>query len=758
MTFGGQSFTQYRPTRSLERHLSVSLGLRTLFESGTLMYTSGEVDYSILEIKRGRLRYRFNFGSGEGLVALDGKQINDGDWHQINLERHGNSAKITVDSAYEAQGSAPGMNDVLTLTSKKNKNEGPMVFFGAAVMSANDVRKGYHGCMDDVRLDGIPLPVLAADEDKRTSKKGKAIAELIKMTGISFKCEDRGLERPGVCGSQPCNNGGTCIELPDGLYNCKCPPRFQGPTCDYDLDPCASSPCLHGAACVNLKNDFHCNCPDKLSGKRCNYGKYCNPNPCQNGGLCEEGDDGQICQCRGFTGDLCTVDINECLRGNPCHNGGTCINRKGGFECVCPPGTQGPYCHTYGHIPRRSSSGGGSSGGRDERRDYHFKLEEIVGIIASLFGIVLIVLLWVMCRKFRVVKAARNGGSHQNANGNMAGSYHIQNEFDKAESIPMTNVRHPEGVYNNSREVKMNNLTRPLISPPHANREQQDPAFAYVDTVRSYGSAADELESLPPPQRLNQEYIQSIQKPMAAIAPSVINHPPQHLQHSDVASTSTGGDYCVVGGATAMQQQQDLHMGRNLLNFYPSKGKMNNTDVVVPRSMAAAGGAASTQPRPTSFKPMKVNMPPTDSPCLKGATSLSSLPTSNAEDTPKYFWDSFDLNNGEGEDNGGQERPKMTSEVAANPSDNASFVSASDAGSNERTRLLPQPGDLASNPAMVDPTRDIETLPEDDKPASAKGGSKSNDNVSNAGTEDEPPLGTVFPAPVSTRYDRKIFS
>ena len=88
-----------------------------------------------------------------------------------------------------------------------------------------------------------------------------------------------------------------------------------------------------------MKNDYHCECPSNLSGKRCHYGQYCSPNPCQNGGLCEEGSSGPICQCRGFTGTHCMVDINECLRQNPCHNGGTCINTLGSFKCQCPTGT-----------------------------------------------------------------------------------------------------------------------------------------------------------------------------------------------------------------------------------------------------------------------------------------------------------------------------------------------------------------------------------------------------------------------------------
>lgn len=263
-----------------------------------------------------------------------------------------------------------------------------------------------------------------------------------------------------------------------------------------------------------------------------------------------------------------------------------------------------------------------------------------MGIIASLFGLVLIVFLWVMCRKFKVVKTSR-------ASANARTSYHIQNDFDK-ESIQLR-----------SDGTKLNNLEndlyaqRPLITPP--NRViQQETSFNYVDTVRSYGSAADELESLPPTRLTSHDYLQSIQKPMAAVAPSVINQEPY--------------------GATAMLQQ------RNMLDYYPNKAKLTNVEM---RSPLNQNG-----PRPNSFKPLKVNLPtlPTDSPGLKGATSLSSLPTSTAEDTPKYFWDSFDLNNGEG----GESNKHMNSEVAANPADNASFVSGESSG--ERSRLLPSNG------------------------------------------------------------------
>ncbi len=74
MSFSGASFAQYALTGlNVERHLSVSLGFRTNHAAGNIMYAVGLVDYSVLEVRGGKLRFRFDFGSGEGVVEI--KQV-----------------------------------------------------------------------------------------------------------------------------------------------------------------------------------------------------------------------------------------------------------------------------------------------------------------------------------------------------------------------------------------------------------------------------------------------------------------------------------------------------------------------------------------------------------------------------------------------------------------------------------------------------------------------------------------------------------
>ena len=57
MSFSGKSYAQYTIKRSLERHLSASLALKTLHPSGTVMFAAGDVDYSVLELVNGLIRF-----------------------------------------------------------------------------------------------------------------------------------------------------------------------------------------------------------------------------------------------------------------------------------------------------------------------------------------------------------------------------------------------------------------------------------------------------------------------------------------------------------------------------------------------------------------------------------------------------------------------------------------------------------------------------------------------------------------------------
>ena len=107
-----------------------------------------------------------------------------------------------------------GINDALD-------NDDNILYFG----NNKHQTRGFNGCLDNLKIDDIPV-----------SMDGKStIAKRIAFEKIEFKCQAR-LDDAGVCSSQPCLNGGTCLEHPGSeSYQCTCnQPRYQGSQCELD--------------------------------------------------------------------------------------------------------------------------------------------------------------------------------------------------------------------------------------------------------------------------------------------------------------------------------------------------------------------------------------------------------------------------------------------------------------------------------------------------------------------------------------------
>ena len=74
--------------------------------------------------------------------------------------------------------------------------------------------------------------------------------------------------------------------------------------------------------------------------------------PCENGGNCTDAFNDYVCDCvTGWIGDECQADVNECAVAdpigdfNPCENGGICLDQIGSYECDCfNTGYEGDLC------------------------------------------------------------------------------------------------------------------------------------------------------------------------------------------------------------------------------------------------------------------------------------------------------------------------------------------------------------------------------------------------------------------------------
>ncbi|XP_044070372.1 hyaluronan-binding protein 2-like isoform X2 [Siniperca chuatsi] len=110
---------------------------------------------------------------------------------------------------------------------------------------------------------------------------------------------------------------------------------------------CNPNPCQNNGVCEQKsKGKFECDCPKPYKGKRCERGpKICTRGKCGRGEcVLTSTFPFYECKCKEpFQPPDCT-SFSVC-EPNPCRNGGICIKDGNDFDCQCPSGYRGRFCH-----------------------------------------------------------------------------------------------------------------------------------------------------------------------------------------------------------------------------------------------------------------------------------------------------------------------------------------------------------------------------------------------------------------------------
>ncbi|XP_064868673.1 fibulin-7-like isoform X2 [Oncorhynchus nerka] len=118
-----------------------------------------------------------------------------------------------------------------------------------------------------------------------------------------------------------------------------------------DVSECSSNPCQNGGTCVEGVNQYRCTCSQSWNGSNCQHQTQTAPpewsvmnDPAfSRRPRCAKVDRAQHCSCdagfhmSGTSDNSICQDVDECLtQQHNCSRGTTCINTGGGFQCVSP--------------------------------------------------------------------------------------------------------------------------------------------------------------------------------------------------------------------------------------------------------------------------------------------------------------------------------------------------------------------------------------------------------------------------------------
>lgn len=268
LSVGGDGYFEISLSNEIESRMELEIELKTTTHSGVIMWSRGRNDYHMLRLVNGTAEYHWDAGTGPGVVTSK-TPITDGQWHRIAISRRQRRTRMTIDDEGLQEAFSPIGSTVVNLHRFSQK-----LVLGAKVNNG-ELSEGVSACFRTISIDGI-----------RVSKTRQGM----KLFGVQPGCSAL---TSSPCNDMPCQHGGTCVSHGKSHFECQCPSRYTGDTCEVDQEPCASLPCPNGIQCIPFYNDYLCKCPNGFTGKHCESRGFedqeassCSKNVCGSSGQC----------------------------------------------------------------------------------------------------------------------------------------------------------------------------------------------------------------------------------------------------------------------------------------------------------------------------------------------------------------------------------------------------------------------------------------------------------------------------------------
>uniref|UniRef100_A0AAX7VJA7 Laminin subunit alpha 2 n=1 Tax=Astatotilapia calliptera TaxID=8154 RepID=A0AAX7VJA7_ASTCA len=162
---GGDCLRSYRPDIRKGRYNTIILHVKTTTPDNLLLYLGSAkyVDFLALEMRKGKVNFLWDVGSGVGRVEYPHHTIHDGNWHRIEASRNGLNGTISV---YPLEGSMAGMMPTPASANSPTAftildvDQNAYLFVGGIFGSVKVpvcLTNTFTGCMGETYLDGKPI-------------------------------------------------------------------------------------------------------------------------------------------------------------------------------------------------------------------------------------------------------------------------------------------------------------------------------------------------------------------------------------------------------------------------------------------------------------------------------------------------------------------------------------------------------------------------------------------------------------------------